>query len=73
MQDAEMIFRDGVAVQGNRVGAFSRPNRTYPRQRVCSAEACEARLSIYNPADRCWQHEERRRWVLRAPRPRVAA
>jgi hypothetical protein len=34
-----------------------RANRTYPADRVCDADACDTRLSIYNGSTLCWQHE----------------
>jgi hypothetical protein len=34
-----------------------RPNPTYPADRVCDAHGCDTRLSIYNGATLCWQHE----------------
>ena len=34
----------------------SRPIRTYPWGRVCRAEGCGTRLSIYNDSEYCWVH-----------------
>jgi hypothetical protein len=42
-----------------------RPNRTYPTGRVCAAEGCDTRISIYNGSKLCWQHEPAR---IRLPR-----
>lgn len=37
-----------------------RPNRTYSTGRVCAAEGCDTRISIYNGAKLCWLHEPAR-------------
>jgi len=37
-----------------------RANRTYPADRVCDADGCDTRLSIYNGSTLCWQHESAR-------------
>ncbi len=42
-----------------------RPNRTYAAGRVCDADGCATRLSIYNGSGHCWQHEPAR---IRPPR-----
>ena len=43
--------------KGARVRSLPKPNRSYPTGRVCGAEGCETRLSMYNRWDFCWQHE----------------
>ena len=45
-----------------------RANRTYPADRVCDADECDTRLSIYNGSTLCWQHEPSHRFVLRIER-----
>jgi hypothetical protein len=32
------------------------PVRSFGRRRVCDASGCAVRLSIYNPASRCYIH-----------------
>ena len=34
-----------------------RPSATYGRGRVCVAAGCRARLSLYNPGERCSLHD----------------
>jgi hypothetical protein len=45
-------------------------SRTYDEGRTCADERCVTRLSVYNPSDRCWQHEEPHTYVMRLPRRR---
>jgi hypothetical protein len=40
-----------------------RANRRGTPGRVCAEEGCDTRLSIYNRATRCWQHEPARRYL----------
>jgi hypothetical protein len=40
-----------------------RANRRAGPGRVCADEGCDTRLSIYNRATRCWQHEPARRYL----------
>ena len=44
-----------------------RPNRTYPAGRVCDADECDTRLSVYNGSTLCWQHEPARMHPPRGP------
>jgi hypothetical protein len=39
---------------------------TYTSGRVCETHGCRTRLSVYNPASVCWQHESVRPYYLRA-------
>ncbi len=48
---------DETFLRGVRVRQLPQPNRSYPRGRVCAAEGCSTRLSIYNRWQFCWQHE----------------
>lgn len=34
-----------------------KPMPSFPRHRVCSADGCRTRLSIYNSGQWCWRHE----------------
>jgi len=43
--------------KGARVRSLPRPNRSYGTGRVCAAEGCETKLSVYNRWVFCWQHE----------------
>jgi hypothetical protein len=48
------------ALRGVLAGPLRPPSPTYPPGRVCRAEGCGTRLSVYNPTDTCAIHEERR-------------
>jgi hypothetical protein len=48
------------ALLGVLAGPLRRPSPTYPLGRVCRAEGCGTRLSVYNPTDTCALHEELR-------------
>lgn len=43
--------------KGARVRSLPRPNRSYGTGRVCAAEGCDTKLSVYNRWVFCWQHE----------------
>lgn len=45
------------SIGGSAFTGHGRPSRTFPRGRVCSAEGCGTRLSIYNEGHHCYQHE----------------
>lgn len=53
-------------------GMLARPllraNPTNPPGRVCGAEGCQTRLSIYNEWELCWLHEPAHQYVLRGTR-----
>ena len=34
------------------------PSKVHGTGRICEAEGCETRLSMYNPVRRCWQHTD---------------
>ena len=40
-----------------------RTSRRAQAGRVCAEDGCDTRLSIYNRATRCWQHEPARRYL----------
>jgi hypothetical protein len=46
----------------------ARPNRVREPGRVCEAEGCTTRLSIYNRVTKCSLHEERRIYIVRGRR-----
>ena len=46
----------------------ARPNRIRTPGRVCEADGCTTRLSIYNRVSRCSLHEERRTYIVRGRR-----
>jgi hypothetical protein len=43
--------------------AGRRTDRRGQAGRICAEEGCDTRLSIYNRAARCWQHEPARRYL----------
>jgi hypothetical protein len=63
------VRRDGVqgVMAGNGVGKALRRSRP---DRTCEQPGCGTVLSIYNDADRCWQHTPIRPYFLQAPRRR---
>jgi hypothetical protein len=65
------VQREGL--HGELVRSLPAPSRTYRKGRVCAAQGCDARLSIYNASRLCWQHEPMRTYTLRAPKKRWAA
>ena len=54
--------------RGARIQEFARPNKQYSSGRVCAAEGCETRLSVYNKWRYCWQHEPVHDYVPRGKR-----
>ncbi len=60
-------------LRGTRPRELPRPNRTYTPGRVCAAEGCETRLSMYNRASHCWAHAPMRFPLVRGERRRNAA
>lgn len=61
---------DAEKLRGSRPRALPRPSATYAPGRVCAAEGCETRLSIYNRARHCWAHFPLRFPPIRAGRRR---
>ena len=64
---AEQTYR------GARVRELAKPNRTFSGDRVCAAEGCSTKLSIYNRWTLCWQHEPVHAFVSRGKRKSKAA
>jgi hypothetical protein len=58
------------AIRGARVRDLPKANRTYPAGRVCAAEGCGTKLSVYNRWNYCWQHEPVHEYVPRGKRKR---
>jgi hypothetical protein len=58
------------AFRGARVRDLPKANRTYPAGRVCAAEGCGTKLSVYNRWNYCWQHEPVHEYVPRGKRKR---
>jgi hypothetical protein len=54
--------------RGARVSELPRANQTYPGGRICAAEGCSTKLSIYNKWDFCWQHEPVHVFISRGKR-----
>jgi hypothetical protein len=65
--DASLDYR------GTRVKEVPKRNRTYPAGRVCADPGCETRLSVYNKANLCWQHEPVRPYFERGRKPKREA
>ena len=55
-------------LRGELVRRLPTLSRTYRKGRVCSAEGCGTRLSIYNASRLCWQHEPLHVYSVRTPR-----
>ena len=55
-------------LRGTAYPTRTRPNRARAPGRVCEAEKCTTRLSIYNRVARCSLHEERRTYIVRGRR-----
>ena len=55
-----------------RAPSGGRGNRVYAGDRVCAAQGCETRLSVYNATSECWQHTEVKPFVMQVPRRRRA-
>jgi hypothetical protein len=51
------MAQESAAYRGARIRELPRANRTYGPGRVCGAEGCSTKLSIYNKWNYCWQHE----------------
>lgn len=54
-------------LQGALVQTLPPANRTYGQGRVCAADGCDTRISIYNGSTLCWNHVPAR---IRLPRGR---
>ena len=59
---------DDNVFRGARVRALPRPNHTYGEGRVCGADGCSTKLSIYNKWKFCWQHEPVHAYIPRGKR-----
>jgi hypothetical protein len=53
----ELRATASTASSGHRASRRGKPGR------ICAEEGCDTRLSIYNRATRCWQHEPARRYL----------
>ena len=45
-------------MKGTRPGHLPEPSRQTSTGRVCDADGCSTRLSVYNAGRLCWQHTE---------------
>jgi len=52
------------------VGIQRRPLKTFKADRTCGQPGCTTRLSVYNPSQRCWQHEPTRTYRPKVGRKR---
>lgn len=64
---------DGIVLRGSKPVQLPRPSRTYAPDRVCAADGCDTRLSVYNRASHCWLHTPTKFPVARGERRRKAA
>jgi hypothetical protein len=55
-------------MRGAPVRPLPRPSRTWASGRVCDAEGCTTKLSIYNKSPYCWQHEPIKYHLVRGKR-----
>jgi len=62
------MAQESAGYRGARIRELPRANRTYGPGRVCGAEACRTKLSIYNKWNYCWQHEPVHTYVARGKR-----
>lgn len=63
------IGQDSLVLRGTQATVDGEAAPTYGRDRVCASSGCRTVLSVYNPAEFCWQHEPIRPFILRAPHP----
>ncbi len=54
----------GLPIRGISPGKGSKRAQTYAGDRTCGQDGCMTRLSIYNRAERCWQHEPAQKYVV---------
>ena len=45
-------------MKGTRPGHLPEPSRQTETGRICAADGCTTRLSVYNEREFCWQHTE---------------
>jgi hypothetical protein len=64
---------DESSYRGSSVRELPKANRTFGSGRVCAAEGCSTKLSMYNKWDFCWQHEPVHEYVPRGKRKRKEA
>lgn len=71
MQTSPTVQND-TPIRGRRIGssADAAANQRFAGGRVCTTPGCATILSVYNPRTKCWQHDERRPYFVRAPRRR---
>jgi hypothetical protein len=61
------------AFKGSPVRSLPRPNRVWSEGRVCAAEGCITKLSIYNRSKYCWAHEPLHYYIARGRKRRPQA
>ena len=64
---------DALQLRGRPVLPLPRRNRVWRAGRVCAAETCTTRLSIYNRSEFCWAHEPVHDYVMRGRKKRPEA
>jgi hypothetical protein len=68
-----MAMAEESNYRGSQVRELPKANRTFGGDRVCAAQGCSTKLSIYNKWDFCWQHEPVHEYVPRGKRKRKEA
>lgn len=68
-----MMREDSLVLRGSPVHPLPRRNRVWGSGRVCAAEGCSTRLSIYNRSTLCWAHEPIHYYVSRGRKKRPQA
>jgi hypothetical protein len=64
---------DSLPMRGATVRALPPKNRTWAGGRMCAAEGCITRISIYNRSKYCWTHDPVRYYVARGRKKRAEA
>ena len=65
-----MVVRRDEAIRGTATPQKGRRPRRMNRDRLCAADDCTTKLSVYNRSDFCWIHEEPHPFVLDGVRKR---
>jgi hypothetical protein len=69
-QEVTMVVRRDEAIRGTAIPQKGRRPRRIAEERMCSADDCSTKLSVYNRTDVCWIHEEPHPFVLDGVRKR---
>jgi hypothetical protein len=69
-EEVTMVVRRDEAIRGTAIPQKGRRPRRIAEERMCSADDCSTKLSVYNRTDVCWIHEEPHPFVLDGVRKR---